>query len=103
MTRSQLNRVRFVTGGPARQNPKAAGFTKQQIAARKPLLKLMGQLGPAVKRGDWPTARALRSAAWDEVSKLADNLTVEERKQLWKYKQRILAGEARERRVRKKA
>lgn len=102
MTRSQLNRVRFVTGGPVRQNPKAAGFTKSQKAARKPLLGLMGELGAAVKRRDWPRARTLRSAAWNEVDKLADELTIEERKRLWKYKHQILAGEAQDRRRRER-
>ncbi|MFF4796647.1 hypothetical protein ACFY2M_45265 [Streptomyces sp. NPDC001276] len=61
-----------------------------------PLNKAMNQLSKAVTRQDWRAARIARSAAWDEVNKLADALTREERKTLWEYKQRILAGEARE-------
>jgi hypothetical protein len=58
----------------------------------------MNQLGEAVKRGDWRAARIARAAAWDEVDKLNPDLTHEERRKLWEYKQRILAGEARKRR-----
>jgi hypothetical protein len=53
----------------------------------------MEDLREAVERGDWASARAPRSAAWGEVNRLADNLTTEERKQLWRYKRRIVAGE----------
>ncbi|MFE4214200.1 hypothetical protein [Streptomyces sp. NPDC056844] len=102
MARSSRPRVHLLTGGPAweerRAAPKQVGFTKKQKAARKPLNKLMAELGAAVNRQDWRAARAARSAAWDEVNKLADNLTREEREKLWKYKHRILAGEAQDRR-----
>ncbi|WP_222109269.1 hypothetical protein [Streptomyces cupreus] len=77
--------------------PRRPGFTKSQKAARKQLTELMAQLEAAVQRRDWPAARTARSAAWDEVNRLADNLTHEERKKLWTHKQRILTGEAQDR------
>jgi hypothetical protein len=58
----------------------------------------MAQLGEAVNRRDRCAARMARSEAWDEVNRLADDLTREERKKLWTYKQRILAGETQDRR-----
>ncbi|MFE5096585.1 hypothetical protein ACFRCI_41315 [Streptomyces sp. NPDC056638] len=94
-------RVHLLTGGPdweqRRATVKSVPFTKRQKEARKPLLALMEELREAVERGDWASARAARSAAWGEVNRLADNLTTEERKQLWRYKRRIVAGEARDR------
>ncbi|MGW3800110.1 hypothetical protein [Streptomyces clavifer] len=102
MARSSRPRVHLLTGGPTweerRAAPKQVGFTKKQKTARKPLNKLMTELGAAVNRRDWRAARAARSAAWDEVNKLADDLTREDREKLWKYKHRIVAGEAQERR-----
>ncbi|WP_225860916.1 hypothetical protein [Streptomyces triticiradicis] len=58
----------------------------------------MNQLSQAVSRRDWRAARTARSAAWDEVNKLDHELTREERKKLWQYKQQIVAGEAQDRR-----
>ncbi|MFC9757143.1 hypothetical protein [Streptomyces sp. NPDC056921] len=58
----------------------------------------MAELDAAVKRSDWRAARAARSAAWDEIGRLSDDLTREERKRLWEHEQRILAGEAQARR-----
>lgn len=102
MARNSRPRVHLLTGGPAweerRAAPKQVGFTKGQKAARKPLNKLMAELDAAVNRQDWRAARATRSAAWDEVNKLADDLTREERQKLWKCKHRILAGEAAQKR-----
>ncbi|MEU1691917.1 hypothetical protein ABZ590_10255 [Streptomyces hirsutus] len=69
-------------------------FAKKQKPARKPLNKAMDQLSEAVARQDWRAARTARSAAWGEVNKLVDEPTREERRKLWEYKQRILAGEA---------
>lgn len=107
MTHRGRPRVHLLTGGPAWEERRAtskarsapARYTKKQRQARKPLLAAMGQLSEAVKRGDWRAARRARAAAWDEVDKLNPELTREERKQLWDYKQRILAGEARRRRL----
>lgn len=108
MTHRARPRVHLLTGGPAWEERRAqgtpgrgarsAGFTKKQRQARKPLLNAMNQLGEAVKREDWRAARIARAAAWDEVDKLNPDLTHEERKKLWEYKQRILAGETRKRR-----
>lgn len=93
--------MRLLAGGPEWAERKArtqqAKFTKRQKLARKPLLKAMRQLDSAVVKEDWRTARMARSEAWSEVNKLSDELTREERKKLWELKQRILAGEARER------
>lgn len=104
MTHRGRPRVRFLTGGPtwderqAKPKPGPPRFTKKQRAARKPLLVAMERLRDAVKARDWRAARTARASAWDEVDKLDPELTREERKKLWDYKQRILAGEARERR-----
>ncbi|MFI8962035.1 hypothetical protein ACIGO8_07960 [Streptomyces sp. NPDC053493] len=46
----------------------------------------MDALKAALARRDLLAARAARSAAWDEVAKLADNLTQLERRELWKCK-----------------
>ncbi|MFF3896417.1 hypothetical protein ACFYY3_25230 [Streptomyces sp. NPDC001812] len=101
MTHRARPRVHLLTGGPAweerRAKPQQSKFTKKQKLAREPLNKAMNQLSEAVARQDWRAARTARSAAWDEVNKLVDELTREERKKLWEYKQRILAGEARKR------
>ncbi|MEU3556385.1 hypothetical protein [Streptomyces fragilis] len=101
MTHRSRPRVHLLTGGPnweQRQAPaKSVPFSRRQREARKPLLRLMEDLREAVERGDWASARAARSAAWGEVNRLADNLTTEERKQLWQYKRRIVAGEVRDR------
>ncbi|WP_328875988.1 hypothetical protein OHT76_41195 [Streptomyces sp. NBC_00287] len=94
-------RVHLVTGGPAWEErhavPRQAGFTRSQQAARKQLTQLMGQLEEAIRRRDWQAARTARSAAWDEVNRLADYLTREERTKLWTYKRLILNGEAQDR------
>ncbi|MEU9405125.1 hypothetical protein AB0E08_05360 [Streptomyces sp. NPDC048281] len=101
MTHRARPRVHLLAGGPAweerRSSAKAAqaGFTKKQKATRKPLNQAMGQLAAAVNRGDWHAARIARAAAWDEVDKLNPDLTREERKKLWEYKQRILAADKR--------
>lgn len=106
MTHRARPRVHLLTGGPAweerRSSGKAkqAGFTKKQKAARKPLNRAMNQLAAAVNRRDWRAAREARAAAWEEVDKLNPDLTREERKKLWEYKQRILAGDAQNRRSR---
>ncbi|MEU9218952.1 hypothetical protein AB0D47_20650 [Streptomyces sp. NPDC048376] len=78
------------------------GFTKRQKLARKPILQALAQLDEAVRLRDWRRARLARTAAWTEVEKLADDLTREERKRLWKYKHQILAGEAQDRRRRER-
>ncbi|CCK25015.1 hypothetical protein BN159_0636 [Streptomyces davaonensis JCM 4913] len=101
MTNRARPRVHLLTGGPAwevrRAMPEQPGFSKRQKEARKPLLQAMSQLSEAVKRRNWRAARAARAAAWDEVDKLIPDLTREERKMLWKYKQQIAAGESRDR------
>lgn len=106
MTNRGRPRVHLLTGGPAweerRNRPKATGFTKRQKLARKPLLQALAQLDEAVRLRDWRRARLARAAAWTEVEKLADDLTREERKRLWKYKHQILAGEAQDRRRRER-
>lgn len=103
MTHRGRPRVHLLTGGPTWEvrratPPTSAKFTKGQKAAREPLLKQMAELDAAVKRSDWRAARAARAAAWDEIGRLSDDLTREERKKLWEHKQRILAGEAQARR-----
>lgn len=102
MTHRARPRVHLLTGGPAweerRAKPKQTGFTKKQKAARKPLNQAMNQLAAAANRRDWRAARIARAAAWDEVDKLNPDLTREERKKLWDYKHRILAGETQDRR-----
>lgn len=108
MTHRARPRVHLLTGGPAWEERGAlgkpgraggpSGFTKRQKAARKPLNRAMNQLAAAVNRRDWRAARTARAAAWDEVDKLNPDLTREERKKLWEYKQRILAGETQDRR-----
>ncbi|MFD5812856.1 hypothetical protein [Streptomyces sp. NPDC127038] len=60
---------------------------------------LMAALDDAVKRRDWRAARAARAAAWDEVDRLADYLTRDERQRLWNYKRQIVVGEAQDRRL----
>ncbi|PPS85385.1 hypothetical protein [Streptomyces sp. MH60] len=101
MTHRSRPRVHLLTGGPdweqRRATVKPVPFSRRQKEARKPLLALMQDLCAAIERGDWASARAARSAAWGEVNRLADNLTTEERKQLWRDKRRIVAGEARDR------
>lgn len=105
MTYRGRPRVRLLTGGPPweerrARTPQPTKFTKRQRAARKPLLKLMAELDAAIRKGDWRAARVARSAAWDEIGRLSDELTRAEKKKLWEYKQRILAGEDRARRRR---
>lgn len=107
MTSRGRPRVRLTTGGPAweqrrAKQPQFPGFTKAQKEARRPLKRAMGELSRAIMREDWPAARAARAAAWDEVGKLHPDLTREDRKRLWEYKQSILASEARERILGKK-
>ncbi|MFI9618178.1 hypothetical protein ACIG8S_04590 [[Kitasatospora] papulosa] len=97
--------MHLLTGGPAWEQrkvklPQQAKFTKRQKEARKPVLKLMRELEAALKKRDWRAARAARSAAWDEVGRLADDLTREERKKLWECKHLITAGEDQDRRRR---
>jgi hypothetical protein len=98
-------RARLLTGGPdwetrqAQKNSPPA-LTKRQKAAKKNLNRHMADLKAAVSRRDWPAARAARSAAWDEIGRLADNLTREERQALWKYKLLIRSGEEQARRRR---
>ncbi|MCX4849869.1 hypothetical protein [Streptomyces sp. NBC_00893] len=106
MTHRARPRVHLLTGAPVwevrrAKAAQAVKFTKRQKAARKPLLKLMADLQAAVRGGDWRTARTLRSAAWDAVGQLADDLTREERKKLWEHKLQILAGEDRARRAKR--
>lgn len=108
MTHRARPRVHFVTGGPTWDERHSAPkgqprrtkkrFTKKQKAARRQLVEVMDELGAAVRRRDWRAARAARSAAWVEVKGLADDLTRDERQELGKYKQQILAGEDRDRR-----
>ncbi|MGW5639464.1 hypothetical protein [Streptomyces sp. NPDC003832] len=57
----------------------------------------MKELSEAVERRDWRAARAARAAAWAEADKLIPDLTREERRSLGRYKQRIAAGETRDR------
>ena len=100
MTHRSRPCVHLLTGGPdweqRQATVKSVSFSRRQREARKPLLVLMEELREAVERGDWASARAARSAAWGEVNRLADNLTTEERKHLWRYKRRIVAGEVRD-------
>ncbi|MBC2907334.1 hypothetical protein [Streptomyces cupreus] len=109
MTHRGRPRVHLLTGGPAWEERRAApkpgyskapyrGFSKNQRKARKPLNAIMAQLAEAMKQRDWRAARIARSAAWDEVNKLDEDLTRQERKKLWQYKQSLLAGEAQDRR-----
>ncbi|MFD5875723.1 hypothetical protein [Streptomyces sp. NPDC060322] len=95
--------MHLLTGGPVWEQRKAklqqqAKFTKRQKDARRPVLKLMRDLEAAVKKRDWRAARTARSAAWNEIGRLADDLTREERKKLWEYKHLITAGEDQDRR-----
>ena len=96
-------RVRLTSGGPDWETRKAKTqqlrrLTKRQKVAKKPLNKQMAALRDALKRRDLPAVKASRSAAWDEVDKLAPELTREERRELWYCKFRIRAMVDRSRR-----
>ncbi|MFD7441006.1 hypothetical protein [Streptomyces sp. NPDC059909] len=77
-------------------------LTKRQKAAKKKLNEHMTDLKAAISRRDWSRARAARAAAWDEVGRLADHLTRDERRALWKYKLLLKAGEEQARQARRR-